>query len=124
MTLRPPYAFAAIIVFCIEVFIALYVRDDFVRPHLGDALVIVLIYLAIRAVTPVRVVPAVALTLGIAVVVEFSQLFQLVRRLGLEDNSFARVVLGTGFDPKDFIAYASGGMAVLAVEALRRQRLL
>jgi len=32
----------------------------------------------------------------------------------------ARVVLGTGFGPKDFLAYLAGGAAVLAAERLRR----
>ncbi len=33
------------VIFCIEVLIALYVRDNFVRPYIGDVLVVVVIIL-------------------------------------------------------------------------------
>ncbi|MDR0893092.1 MAG: DUF2809 domain-containing protein, partial [Mediterranea sp.] len=42
--------FAAI--FAIEVFIALYVHDYFVRPYLGDVLVIALVYCFVRVFIP------------------------------------------------------------------------
>lgn len=33
------YIISFLMIFCIEVLIALYVRDSFVRPYMGDALV-------------------------------------------------------------------------------------
>lgn len=104
--------------------IALFVHDRFIRPYLGDALVIGLIYLTLRAVTPLRVLPATALAVGIAFAVEFAQAFNLIDFLGLRENAFARIVLGSSYDLKDFAAYAAGGMGVLAIEAVRRVRIL
>ena len=46
------YIISFLVIFCIEVFIALYVRDSFVRPYMGDALVVVLVYSFVRF--PVR----------------------------------------------------------------------
>ena len=42
------YIISFLVIFCIEVFIALYVRDSFVRPYMGDALVVVLVYSFVR----------------------------------------------------------------------------
>ncbi|NBW10589.1 MAG: DUF2809 domain-containing protein [Caulobacteraceae bacterium] len=118
------YALAALIVFGIEVVIALFVHDGFVRPYLGDALVIGLIYLVLRAVTPLPVLPAVAATLAFAFAVEFAQALNLIDALGLRSNALARTVLGSSYDLRDFVAYAAGGMGVIALEAVRKTRML
>ena len=36
------YIISFLVIFCIEVLIALYVRDCFIRPYVGDMLVVVL----------------------------------------------------------------------------------
>ena len=110
------YAVLALAVFAIEVVIALYVRDRFVRPYLGDVLAVVLVYLGLRAVTRLRVTAAAICALAIAVLVEFGQLFGFVDRIGLGQNRVARIVFGTGFDPHDLLAYAAGALIVVAIE--------
>lgn len=119
MSGRRGYAAAALVLFLIEVAIALFVRDAFVRPYLGDTLAVVLVYLALRAATPARVVPAALVALAIAFGVEFGQWFGLVDRLGLGGSQMARIVLGTGFAALDFVAYAAGAAAILVAEAMR-----
>ena len=42
------YIISFLVIFCIEVLIALYVRDNFVRPYIGDVLVVVLVYSFVR----------------------------------------------------------------------------
>ena len=37
------YIISFLVIFCIEVLIALYVRDRFIRPYVGDMLVVVLV---------------------------------------------------------------------------------
>ena len=113
------YAFAAAAVFAVEVLIALFVHDSLVRPYIGDILAVVLVYLGLRAVTPLPVVPAVIVTLGVAAAIEFAQLFHMLDALGLSHNRLARVVLGGVFDIKDLACYAVGAFAVLIVEVLR-----
>ena len=49
------YIISFLVIFCIEVFIALYVRDSFVRPYMGDALVVVLVYSFVRIFIPTGV---------------------------------------------------------------------
>ena len=58
------YFFSAMILFLVEVFIALFVHDNFIRPFFGDVLVVILIYCFIKSFinSPV-VVTAVAVLL-------------------------------------------------------------
>lgn len=113
---------AAILVFIVEVAIAAFVHDALVRPYLGDSLAVVLVYLALRAVTPLDIGRSVAIALVIACMIELAQWFHLADRLGIHDR-LVRLVLGTGFDPADFLAYAGGGAATLLAETkLRRRR--
>jgi hypothetical protein len=124
MVLRRSYTVATLVVFTIEVIIALFVRDRFIRPYIGDVLAVGLVYLALRAVTPLRVAPALFSTLLIAFAIELGQLFDLLGALGLRHNQVARIVLGGSFDLHDFAAYATGAVCVLAVEIVRKERLI
>jgi hypothetical protein len=117
---RPGYAAAALAVLLIEVAIALWVHDRWIRPHGGDVLAVVLVYLGLRAVTPLRPGPAAAWAFAIACLVEIAQWAGLAGRLGLRADSVAGTVLGTMFDWGDILAYGAGAIAVLLVEHLRR----
>jgi hypothetical protein len=119
LSARSRYALAAAVLLGVEVGIAVFVHDRIVRPYVGDALVVVLVYLVLRAGTRLRVGPAVGAAFAIACAVEVSQYFHLVDRLGLGRNAFARALLGTHFDPPDFLAYAVGAVATLLVERRR-----
>ncbi|QNQ08336.1 ribosomal maturation YjgA family protein [Sphingomonas alpina] len=121
MKFRLSYALAALALFAVEIAIALFVHDRLIRPHIGDSLAVILLYLALRAVTPLRVMPAAGIALAVAVAIEFGQLFGLIGALGLSGNIAARFLLGAGFDPLDFIAYAAGALFVIAVERMRRR---
>ena len=125
LRLSKAYLALAVILFGIEVFIALAVHDAFVRPILGDVLVVALIYAAVRSVLEVPTLPTAAGVFLFACAVECAQYAHLVDRLGLRDNAVARVVIGTSYDPRDFLAYAVGAVAVVAVERVydgRRRR--
>jgi hypothetical protein len=117
--LRWGYGLAALAVFAIEVLIALFVHDAVVRPYVGDVLAVVLVYLGLRAVTPLKVGLAVALALMVAVVVELGQLFHLLQALGLAHDRLARVVLGGVFDIKDLLCYGVGAVCVILIERRR-----
>lgn len=92
----------------IEVLIALYVHDDFVRPYLGDVLVVVVLYFFVRIWIPekYRWLPGVIFVFAAAV--EVLQYFRLVEILGVENNVFLRTILGSTFDFKDIVCYGVG----------------
>lgn len=122
MRLSPGYLAAAFLLLAVEVYIAVAVHDRFVRPHLGDALVVILLHCLVAGVVDWPR-PRIALgALCFAFAVELGQALRLVERLRLQDHRILRVVIGTDFDPGDLLAYAGGAALVLAVEGLRARR--
>lgn len=119
---RASYALAALAVFLIEVVIASWVRDAVVRPYGGDVLATILVYLGLRAITNLKVMPAALMALAISFLVESAQALDLVTRLGLAHNETARTVLGTSFAVGDLVAYSVGALLVIVVERLRGAR--
>ena len=120
---RFPYLIAALLLLMIEIAIALFVTDTFVRGYVGDVLAVILVYAVLRAVTPLGAIAAASISLVIAFAVEIAQALNLLGALGLSGNTFARVVLGGSFDWLDIAAYTAGALIVLAVELLRGKRL-
>ena len=113
---RKHYALIFLFLLGIEVVIALFVHDNFVRPYLGDVLVVVVVYAFARTVFPTGLpwLP-VGVTL-FAAGVEVSQYFHLVDLLGLGKIPFFRVLLGSTFDWADLVCYCVGGGAILLAE--------
>lgn len=113
---RKNYFAAAVLLFLIETGIALFVNDRFVRPYVGDFLVVILIYCFLKSfwkATPSKVGLYVLL---FAFAVEAGQHFQLVKRLGLHHSELAKTVIGTGFDWGDLVAYSLGILSILSFE--------
>ena len=92
----------------IEVLIALYVHDDFVRPYLGDVLVVVVLYFFVWTWIPEKYRWLAGAIFVFAAAVEVLQYFRLVEILGVENNVFLRTILGSTFDFKDIVCYGVG----------------
>lgn len=105
------YAAIAFSIFLIEVLIALFVRDKFIRPFLGDVLVVVLLYFGFRTILKAGAKSIAIGVLLFAVVIEVSQFLNLAERLGLKENSVAEIILGSTFDWLDIFAYVVGTFA-------------
>ena len=116
--LRMGYGLAALLLFVIEVLIALFVRDRFIRPYGGDILVTLLICCVIRVILPRNYrLPIGGGVLLFAVLVEVGQYFGLVYRLGLGHMEFFRILMGTGFSWWDMLCYAVGCLLFVAADA-------
>jgi Protein of unknown function (DUF2809) len=116
LTFNLRFFLLTILFFVTEVLIALYVKDNFVRPYVGDYLVVMLIYCAARTfikASPVKMAIAVLL---FAYLVEVLQYFRIVDRLGLSGNLVAKTVIGYGFEWLDMLAYTLGVITILLVE--------
>lgn len=115
------YGLLALAIFAVEVAIALWVNEEFVRPFVGDVLVVVLIYCSVKTfVTGHKIAVAVG-TLLFAFLVETAQGFDAVTRLGLQDSRLARTVIGTSFSWIDVWCYVIGIVMVLVLESIGRK---
>ncbi len=104
---RAGYALCFAGILLIEVLIALFVRDDFIRPYGGDVLVTVLICCFVRIFFPMmRFLPVWVFLFAAAV--EVGQAFDFVSLMGLGDIAFFRILLGSTFSWADIVCYAVG----------------
>lgn len=120
---RIGYVAATVLLIVTEVLIALYVHDDFVRPYVGDVLVVIAVYCAVRIFIPVKCKLLPLYVFIFAGGVELLQYFDLVGKLGLENNVFLKTLLGSVFDVKDIVCYAVGCMALGIYEIMIRKKL-
>ena len=108
MQSRLKYAAAFLLLVLTEIFIALYVHDGFIRPYIGDVLVVIVIYCAVRIFLPsgIKILPFWIFLF--AVFIEFLQYIDIVNILGLSESTLWRALLGSVFDWKDIICYGIG----------------
>jgi len=97
-------------IFTIEVLIALFVRDRFIRPFFGDALVVCLIYFFLASFIRAPFTKLLFGVLLFAFGVEFSQYFGLAEWIGCQHDSICQIILGATFDWLDLLAYLMGGL--------------
>jgi len=110
------YAIAALLLLGMEAAIALFVHDDFVRPYVGDVLVVILLHCALRVIFPgkPRLLPL--YVFAFACLVEFTQYINLLDLLGLGHIGWLRIVIGGTFDWADIACYAVGCAIIGAIE--------
>lgn len=119
---RTPYILSTLALLSIEVLIALFCHDNFIRPYIGDVLVVVVIYTFLRIWIP-RGVSFLPLYIFLfATGVEVLQYFRIVELLGLGNNAFFRVLIGSVFDIKDIICYFIGCVFLGIFEWLKWRR--
>ncbi len=119
---RLTYIIIFILLFAVEVAIAVLVHDDFVRPFIGDILVVMLVCAFLRIIFPERskIIPVFATLF--AVIIEILQYFDFVKLLGLENNVILSTALGRTFDIRDIICYIVGGAIFFTAEILIRRK--
>jgi hypothetical protein len=110
------YLLLTVILFSVEVCIALFINDSVVRPFVGDALVVALIYCFFKVFLDAA---SWKIALGVflfACLMEVLQFFDYVALLHLENNRVISVILGRTFEWLDFIAYFTGFLFIILIE--------
>ncbi len=114
------YAGVFFALFVTEVLIALFVHDSFVRPYIGDVLVVAVIYFLARCIEPERCRLLPLWIFVFAAGVEALQGINIVGLLGLESCDIIRIAIGSTFDLKDIICYAVGCALLELYELIRK----
>jgi len=115
------YLCAFIAVFIIEAIIAVFIHDNFIRPYLGDVLIVVLIYCFIKTFVrnEIKLLPLYIFVF--AALVEVGQYYNLAKLLGLSDYAIARVIIGSTFDIMDIVCYLIGCVGLFLFEGIMRK---
>ncbi|HIK07967.1 MAG TPA: DUF2809 domain-containing protein [Trichormus sp. M33_DOE_039] len=115
-TFNSKYFYFTLILFLIEVCIAVFVDDKFIRPFIGDVLVVILIYCFVKAFWKINSSIVAVSVFAFACIIEILQYFKFVNYLGLQKYKVMVVILGSTFDWKDILAYAIGTIIVMCLE--------
>ena len=119
--LRFIYGVLSLFLLGVEVIIALFVRDSFIRPYGGDVLVTLLLCCMARCVIPLKIR---WLPFGVflfSVLVEVGQYFDFATLLGFSNNPVFKVALGSSFSVADIFCYALGCFSFVLVEKVIRE---
>lgn len=114
------YFVAFLVLLLIEVCIALFVHDQFVRPFVGDILVVIVIYTFVKSFVVKEVKGLILIIFMFSVLVEVAQLFEIPSYLGLDNNALLSVLCGSVFDYRDIICYGAGCIILYLYEKATR----
>ena len=117
------YALLTILLFLVEVVIALFIRDRFIRPYVGDVLVVILIYCFVCSFVKIPLWFGAIGVLLFAYTIELLQYFKFVEVIGFQNSHVAKVVLGNSFSWMDIVAYTVGIIIVVLLEQLHSRKL-
>lgn len=116
VSFKKQYFILVVLLFTIELLIALFVHDTIIRPYIGDLLVVMLIYCFLKSFLNVSVLTAAVSVLIFSFGVELLQYFKIVEVLGLQNSTIAKIIIGTSFAWIDLLVYTLGIIIVLIVE--------
>ena len=116
--MRWTYTLIALAIFPVLVAIAKHLDGGIIRTHGGDVLVVIWLYAIGRAITLWAPIIVAGLVLTVAFIIEGSQAFALIEKLGLGESRAAQFALGRCFDPFDLFAYLVGAGAAYGFDRL------
>lgn len=110
-------------IFIVEVIIALYIKDNFIRPYFGDYLVIFLVYYFLLSFINTDKNKIALGVLAFAFTVEIIQYFQVLSYLNLEKNRILRIVAGNTFSFEDLFIYTLAFFTIIFFNGYNRKTL-
>lgn len=115
MKLQYKYLSVFVALLTIEIYIGVFVHDNIIRPFVGDALVVGVVYFFIRSFfDKLKFLPVYVFLF--ACIIEIGQYFNLVSLVHMENFKLARIIIGATFDYKDIFSYLSGMIFIYAYE--------
>lgn len=123
MKKRLPYIIIFIAIFAVETCIALFVHDNFVRPYIGDVIVMWAVYCLAQIILGGRFgsYKVAVGSLIFAFFVELLQKIRIVDVLGIK-SPILRTIIGTSFAPADLVCYLAGTAVTVAGIWLYRKK--
>ena len=115
MKKRLPYLLAFILLLLLEIIIAVFVHDRFIRPYVGDVLVTVLLCCLGRVIHPEKPRWLAVWVLLFSFAVEGLQGLNIAGKLGLT-GTWLGILIGSTFDLADMVCYAVGCLLFLFAE--------
>mgnify|MGYP003669856303 CR=1 FL=1 len=119
---KTKYFLIFLLLLMVEIAIAIFLKEGFIRYTVGDFLVVILMYCFFKSVIKMKSHHMAIATLFIAYSIEFLQLANIIQFLGLQEYKSVELVLGNHFSVQDLIAYSLGVMFILFLDPANRSR--
>ena len=102
----------------IEILIAIFIKDDFIRPYLGDFLVVIMLYCFLMGISRLAIYKSLFIVLVFSFTIEFLQLIDIPKLLQYQAPKSIMIILGNSFSVWDLVAYLLGLLSCLILEIL------
>lgn len=113
---RTKYFLGFLFLLIVEILIARFVKDEFIRPYLGDFLVVILIYCFVMAASKLSVFRGLLMVFLFSFAVEFLQLVDISEILQYHPPKIVMIAIGSSFSIWDLLAYSLGLLTCLLAE--------
>jgi Protein of unknown function (DUF2809) len=98
-----------------EILIAIFAKDEFIRPILGDYLAALFVFYLLASFLKISETKTALLALSICYFIEGLQFLNILEQMNLEKYTVLKIVLGTSFSWMDMLAYTLGIITVLLI---------
>lgn len=113
--IKLPYLVTSILLLIVEITIAFYADDQFIRPILGDYITVILLFYIVATFLRISLNKIALISLTTSYIIEGLQFIHILDLLGLEKYTFLRTVFGTSFSWMDMLAYTLGALTVVLI---------
>lgn len=108
-----------LVLLCIETMIALFIRDSFIRPFLGDYLAVIMLYCLLRILN-MKLKTAALASLLFACGLEFFQWTEIGEQLNIYRYKATHLLIGRRFHPADILFYVLAYFTILILDKQRK----
>lgn len=113
--IKLPYLFISIIILIVEILIAIFAKDQFIRPIFGDYLAVLFLFYLFASFLKFSKNSIALITLLISYIIEGLQYIHILEILNLEQYPLLKIIVGTSFSWNDMLAYTLGTLTVLLI---------
>lgn len=109
------YLITSVLLLIVEITIALYANDQFIRPILGDYLAVILLFYIVATFLRISLNKIALISLLTSYTIEGLQFIHILELLDLEKHTLLRIIFGTSFSWIDMLAYTLGALTLLLI---------
>ena len=113
--IKKTYLISSVLLLIVEILIALYAKDDFIRPILGDYLASILLCCCFATFLKISINKIAFITLLISYFIEGLQYINILDLLNLKQFTLLEIIFGTSSSWTDMLAYTLGILTILLI---------
>lgn len=111
--LNKHYLLLSLSLLIIEISIAIFAKDQFIRPIFGDYLATIFLFCIMASVLNYPKNMLILVALLVSYLIEMLQFLNILQLMNLEKNKFLKIIIGNSFSWLDILAYTMGAITVL-----------